>query len=302
MKRLFACLFILFLIVSLSFSQKKSNCILWQLPDRNLISDKKESQQNSYVFLMSNGKVVVMDGGVKDEALYLRGFLGALGNEVEAWFISHLHSDHVGALNEILKKPGNIRIKKIYHSEFPKQYYENTGTAKALTTDSVEMEFYTNLKKSGIEVINFTKPGEIIQIDKTKFKILSVTNPDITQRNFGNNNSMVIKVWDQKKSFLFLGDLYEDGGDELLNGPFRGDLNCDYIQMAHHGQNGVKLDFYRNIKFKACLWPAPLWLYNNDVGNGFDTHHYKTIKTRNLMDELGIKEHYVSGKGLVKIE
>jgi len=291
MKRLIACLFFLFLTVSLFFSQKASDCILWQLPAQN------NYVGNSYVFLMNNGKVVVMDGGMKEEELYLRGFLAALGNEVEAWFISHPHHDHIGALNEILKKPGDISIKKIYHSEFPQAYYEKFDTVYKPVT----AEFYANLRESGIEVINITKPGKIIQIDKTKFKILSVTNEDITV-NIYNNNSMVIKVWDQKKSFLFLGDLAEEGGDILLNGPYRGDLNCDYLQVAHHGQRGVRMDFYRSIEFKACLWPTPLWLWNNDRGEGFDTDHFETIETRNLMDELGIKEHYVSWEGLVRIE
>ena len=113
---------------------------------------------------------------------------------------------------------------------------------------------------------------------------------------------MVIKVWDQKKSILFLGDLAKEGGDILLNGPYRGDLNCDYLQLAHHGQRGVNLDFYRSIEFEACLWPTPLWLWNNDQGNGFNTAHFETVETRNLMSELGIKDHYVSWEGLVKIE
>ena len=121
-------------------------------------------------------------------------------------------------------------------------------------------------------------------------------------KTYYNDNSMVIKVWDPNKSFLFLADLWKNGGDRLMNSPFKDDLNCDYLQVAHHGQKGVKLDFYRNIKFRACLWPTPLWLYDNDRGKGFNTAHYKTVETRELMDELGIKEHYISYKGLVKIE
>jgi len=27
--------------------------------------------------------------------------------------------------------------------------------------------------------------------------------------------------------------------------------------MSHHGQNGVSMDFYRKVKFRACLWPTP---------------------------------------------
>ena len=101
-----------------AFPQEESNFTLWQLPSQiNTIG-------NSYVFQMSNGKVVVMDGGVKEETSYLKGFLAALGNEVEAWFISHPHSDHMGALNQILMEPGEIRIKTIYHSALIPSFYQ----------------------------------------------------------------------------------------------------------------------------------------------------------------------------------
>lgn len=291
MKKLLLFAVVCFFFLTAYSQTGKSDFVLWQLPSQvNTIG-------NSYVFRMNNGKVVVMDGGVKEEAPYLRGFIAALGNEVEAWFISHPHDDHMGALNEILKDPRDIKIKTIYHSELPEEYYSKYEVdSKAPTID-----FYSNLKKSGIPVVNFTEPGTVIKIGKTCFKILSVRNPEITANPY-NNQSMVIRVWDKKKSMLFLGDLGREGGDKLLNGPYRKELNCDYLQMAHHGQNGVRKDFYRSIKFRACLWPSPSWVYNNDAGKGYNTHTFETVEIRNLMDELGIKEHFVSWKGLCRIE
>lgn len=291
MKKIF--LFLVVCLLSLTtYSQKgKSDFVVWQLPSQiNTIG-------NSYVFRMNNGKVVVMDGGVKEEAPYLRGFLAALGNEVEAWFISHPHPDHMGALNEILKDPRGIKIKCIYHSELSEDYYSQYEKEFCSRTK----DFYDNLKKSGIPVVNYTKPGAITRIGNTYFKILGVKNPEITVNPY-NNQCMVIRVWDRKKAFLFLADLGSEGGDKLINGPYRKDLDCYYVQVAHHGQNGVSKDFYRSIKFHACLWPTPSWVYNNDIGKGYNTHILKTIETRNLMDELGIKEHYVSCKGLYRIE
>ena len=94
-------------------SKKKSGFTLWQIPShRNTIG-------NSYVMRTSKGKVIVMDGGFPQEELTLRGFIGALGNQVDAWFISHPHDDHFGALIEILKNPQLMRIKSIIHSRLP---------------------------------------------------------------------------------------------------------------------------------------------------------------------------------------
>ena len=72
--------------------------------------------------------------------------------------------------------------------------------------------------------------------------------------------------------------------------------------MAHHGQQGCNERFYRSIRFRTCLWPTPLWVWNNDVGEGFNTAWMKTIDTRRWMDEIGIEEHYPSWQGIVKIE
>jgi len=109
-------------------------------------------------------------------------------------------------------------------------------------------------------------------------------------------------VWDRKKSMVFLGDTGVESGKMLLEGPYKPLLDCDYLQMAHHGQQGCDEHFYKSIRFRACLWPTPLWVWNNDVGEGFDTAYMKTIETRRWMDEIGITEHYISWQGIVKIE
>lgn len=275
------------------FGQKraKGDFILWQLPSQS------NNIMNSYVFLTSEGKVCVMDGGYKGDASYLRGFLAALGNEVEAWFVSHPHDDHVEALNEILKEPGGIKIKTIYHSEMSAAYYNAYEPNSRAGTAG----FYDNLRKFRGKVVDLTTPGEVIRVSNTYFKVLRVKNEQITANPY-NNQSVVIKVWDRKKSVLFLGDLGREGGDELLKSSFAKELNSDYIQLAHHGQRGVSDDFYRAISFKACLWPTPSWLYHNDVGGGYNTANYETVHTRELMRDLGITQHYIAFEGLARIE
>lgn len=47
---------------------------------------------------------------------------------------------------------------------------------------------------------------------------------------------------------------------------------------------------------------TPSWVYDNDVGGGFNTHILTTIEARNTMDELNITEQYMSFQGLTKIE
>lgn len=263
-------------------SKKKSGFTLWQIPSHS------NTIGNSYVFRTTKGKVIVMDGGFAEEANNMRGFIGALGNEVEAWFISHPHNDHMGALSEILKNPQDLRIKHIYHSRI--------GDAVKAGEPQWEKEcddFYERMAKSSIPVTDIRKPGDTYTYDDMNLKILSVANDEILNNPY-NNSSMIMRVWDKRKSITFLGDAGVECGDKALNGPFRDDLDCEYLQMAHHGQQGCSRDFYRAIKFRACLWPTPTWVWNNDQGKGFNTGILKTVETRTWMKELGIQEHHVT--------
>lgn len=261
---------------------KGSAFTVWQIPSHtNTIG-------NSYVFQTKTGKVIVMDGGFPEEAFTLRGFIGALGNEVEAWFISHPHDDHMGALWEILKQgTQDLRIKAIYHSRITDKVIDAEPTEAGKTRD-----FYERLSSCEAKVVDLQQPGQVFDFDGMKLKIVSVATQLVT--NPYNNNSMIMRVWDKKKSLVFLGDAGIECGDLALKGPFAKDLDCDYLQMAHHGQNGCSEEFYRSIKFRACLWPTPMWVWNNDMGKGFDTAHLTTVRTREWMDNIGIKEHHVS--------
>jgi hypothetical protein len=72
--------------------------------------------------------------------------------------------------------------------------------------------------------------------------------------------------------------------------------------MAHHGQFGVSREFYEYIKPRRCIWPSPQWLWDNDAGDGFDTGPWATVRTREWMDELGVKTHIIEKDGTQKID
>ena len=276
-------------------SSGKSGFTLWQIPSQ------VDTIGNSYVFKTDKGRLVVMDGGMNEEAPFLRGFLSALGCEVEAWFISHPHNDHMGALTEILKKPGDLKIKKIYHSRFSESLIDREEPYNIYAR-----EFYAELDTldpTVTEVIDLKEPGLELKIDGMNLKVLGVTNEELAYTNPYNNSSMIIRVWDRAKSIVFLGDAGIECGDKVLNSAYRNDLDCDYLQMAHHGQQGCSEDFYKTITFRACLWPTPTWVWNNDAGGGINTAHLKTFDTRRWMDEIGITEHHVSClEGLYRLD
>lgn len=255
---------------------------LWQIPShRNNIG-------NSYVFLTRGGRVIVMDGGTDEEEMTLRGFIGALGNEVEAWYISHPHSDHMGALSAILASKQDIRIRHIYHSRIS----DAVRDAEPQCAEDCKL-FYSRLASSGIPVTDIRTPGQVFDYDGMKLQILSVANDEFLNNPY-NNSSMIMRVSDRKHSVVFLADSGVECGSKCLGGPYGHLLNADYLQIAHHGQNGCDRHFYDTVKFRAALWPTPLWVWNNDQGKGFNTGILKTIETRTWLKEKGITENHVT--------
>ena len=170
---------------------KGSAFTVWQIPSHS------NTIGNSYVFQTNTGKVIVMDGGYPEEAYTLRGFIGALGNEVEAWFISHPHDDHMGALWEILKQgTQDLRIKAIYHSRITDKVIDAEPTEAEKTRD-----FYDKLSKCEAKVVDIQQPGQVFDFDGMKLKIVSVAT-QLTVNPY-NNNSMIMRVWDKRKSLVF---------------------------------------------------------------------------------------------------
>ena len=264
---------------------------LWQLPEQT------HSQMMSYVIRSAGGKVIVIDGGTAGDAPYLRGFLAALGNNVQAWFITHPHSDHVGALGEILPHPQGLKIGTIYAS-MP----DSDWVVKYVPRDEVAevTDFQKALKAAGRSTTDMAV-GQVLRIDGIRIEVLGIKNPEFTQ-NALNNSSAVLRVSDKAKTVLFLGDLGFEGGEKLLGSAGRDRLRADYVQMAHHGQNGVGENVYRAVSPSYCFWPTPRWLWNCDSGKGTGSGPWRTLEVRAWMAKLNIKRHYVSADGLYRIE
>lgn len=270
--------------------REKGGFTLWQLPPQT------GTQMNCYVLRTRGGKIIVIDGGNAGDGPYLKGFFGALGDHVHHWFISHPHSDHLDAVTAILESPGRLRIDA-FHGSFPSRewiaQYE-PGEEQALD------HFLAALRKTGLTLREHTL-GEKLETDGVRFEILGVKNPEIT-RNPVNNSSVIMRVTGGGRTILFTGDLGVEGGEKALKSPYGGKLRAEYIQMAHHGQNGVGEEFYRAVRPSCCLWPTPDWLWDNDKGGGKGTGPWATLTVRAWMEKLGVKRHYVSKDGLQIIE
>ena len=252
-------------------------------------------QMMGYI-LKTNNKVIVIDGGTKDDAENLKLHINKYGGKVDYWFMTHLHDDHLGAFTEIVKDE-NVEISNIYASLNDKEWYRvNEPSRFDFSEELLDILNDEKIKNK----VHSPDLNEKLTIDNIKVEILGIRNPEIVE-NPGNEQSMVIRFDTYKSSMIVLGDTGVKSSEKLLNNQ-KEKLDCDIVQMAHHGQNGATRELYQSISPKICLWPTPEWLWNNDPGTGYNTGIWKTIETRSWMEELNVQDNYIEKDGDITIE
>ena len=252
-------------------------------------------QMMGYIIKTSEGKVIVVDGGTREDAPNLEKHINELGNKVDVWFITHPHSDHAGAIIEIIEET-DIPINKIYYTMNDIEWYQQYASERANEAEDFKNAMQNERVKDIAEEVSL---NQIINIDFIECEILGIKNPEITEDAF-NNSSMVIKMNLPETSILFLGDTGAESGDKLLETQ-ASKLKSDIVQVAHHGQNGAKESLYQAIQPSICLWPTPEWIWNNDIGYVENTGSWITFENRSWMEKLGVKQNIIEKDGDITI-
>lgn len=262
---LIALLIIILIVIGIIIGYSKATLILTQL------SMQGSRQMMGYLLKTNTGKLIVIDGGTVEDTDHLIEKINENGGEVDYWFLTHAHDDHVGAFTQIVQNT-DIKIETIYASVNDDAWYEENESSRADFTKT----FLDTLSQEKIKekVIQPTL-NEKITIDNIEVEILGIRNPEITE-NAGNEQSMVIKFDTGKTTLLILGDTGLKSSEKLLHTQ-KEKLKSDIVQMAHHGQAGASKQLYEAIKPTICLWPTPEWLWNNDSGNGENTRSLENL-------------------------
>ena len=255
-----------------------------------MLNSQSSSQMLSAILQTSQGKLIVIDGGLGDDGDYLRSQIQARGGHVAAWLITHPHGDHVGALYKILQdelsgNPSGITIDGIYYSFAAPEWYTVHDPSEMTMAHSI-IGTFAALPQDKLHTVS---RGQTIQVDDVTIQVMNDRYELSTDK--GNNSSIVYKLYVNGKSILFLGDMGFDGGNRLLNEVGAENLKSDIVQVAHHGQDGVGQAVYQAINPSICLWPTPQWLWNNE-GN-----RYKIPETKNWLSRLNVQKHYAMKDG-----
>lgn len=238
--------------------------------------DANGNQLMFYTLQDAGGHLIVVDGGWTTDADFVRQVIKVLGRHVDAWIITHPHRDHAGAFCEIYKEPGKIKIDKVYAVDMasPELCLENAPWD--------ETEVYEQWLQLEIPELEYVHAGDKFEVEGLKFEVFNAYDDyvDELSDDLLNDGSMMFQVTAKEESMLFCADVGKSMSDYLLD-TYGDRLQSDYIQMGHHGNGGLKSDFYESIGAKAAFFDAPAWLMQDTSGR------FTTLKNEYLMSSNG---------------
>ncbi len=257
----------------------------------------------SYVIQTANNKVIILDGGLAENKYDLinlaKEITGQAVPEIEAWFFTHAHSDHVNAFSSLINTTTTknaLNVKKLYYN-IPSREYVEKYEPKALNTyDSfaLALQMFPFTKREIVE------QGDVFFIDGIKIEVLIVPGEfdKPTSGAVVNDTSVIYRVTIGGQRILFLGDAHTQTG-RLYYNTYRNDLKADVVQMAHHGSQGIPRSIYKAIAPKVCLWPSSQYMWDpanqgSDKLETVDLHRY-------MCDTVGVKHHYIARDGVQKL-
>ena len=112
---------------------------------------------------------------------------------------------------------------------------------------------------------------------------------------------MVIQIQVNQKKILFLGDTGTESSEKLIKNQGK-NLKSDIVQVAHHGQAGATEELYKIVNPKICLWPTIDWLWDNIADGKKNAGQFKTMETRQWMENLKVKQNYLAQDGIKLIK
>ena len=251
-----------------------------------------------FLIRLSDGRFVVVDGGVSDNAngSYAQALYSCMMEQavdknnitIAAWIITHSHSDHIGGFcsfaasyskyvkleSLLLNFPSDADAEaasdeKGSYAKFrthAQSYYKSTPMYKVHTG-----QIYT-IADATIEI--FYTHEDFVTMSRT---VASTTN--------WNNSSIIFGFGIAGQKIMFLGDSQEIPNNQTAN-IFGSCLKSDFVQVAHHGGLGGT-----NAIYKAVDPTIALFTTTDEI---IPTYMEKFTANYYLVNDLNVVEYYNS--------
>ncbi len=299
---------------------------LWQLDtqtDANPIygSFAGGSGGMSYVMRLTDGTFVIIDGGYNGDwdadnlyATLMENNVLSTKPVISAWFITHMHVDHYGALQRFSQKYSDDVTVKGFFYNFPSEITVSDGTLWEKNTVAVEnamkqfagAKLYSRLHSgmtlgfAGVSVEVLATHEDLGQ----KYYTTSFLGTDMTTNKIYNVNdtSTVLRFHIGEQKILFLADAYKGIEAALLHTYTEAYLKSDVMQMAHHGfEDGVSDTLIGVVDPDVVLWPMDVIFHSEDGTMYAYPDTYVNAAGQTVTDTKTFKYYYdVNAKSYAK--
>ncbi len=223
---------------------------------------------NSFIFQLKNGHFIINDGGYAEDLPYLLDYLEekAPNGEkpiVDAWIISHAHSDHMGPLVAASDHPewcSRIYLEGAYFTDLSTETYKTMGaydhtSSLGFYTRTVPSMFKTT-KGEQAQVYRM-REGERYFFNDITMDVIYVPEmlPEEEWRTWNATSVMLMYTVEEQK-VMITADADWECQMHLLK-MFDDEYMCDLTiyQAPHHGGN-VYTETVSHIKTETVLYPT----------------------------------------------
>ena len=221
-----------------------------------------------FFFQLKNGHFLLFDGGTKDELPHLLSYMQSLVPEdekpvIDAWFITHAHSDHMGILtgfSENKNYVNRVAIESIYYVDPAEKADVINGGADGVTWNLK----FCNAAADYVLASDGTNPemyrprlGERYYFDGLVADV--IYTPDLSpaeEWDTFNSASIVIMITVEGQKVLITGDA--DWSSQII---YTDMYDKDYFtltvyQAPHHGINVYRQITNRLGSIQTLFYPA----------------------------------------------
>lgn len=234
LKQIIYTIIITLILISLVYVATRDNSYVGELPTEDIIKSEElqiyffNVGQADCILVRSNGKNMLIDAGDNEDGPLLVKYIKKLGiNKIDYLIGTHVHEDHIGGMDNIIKE---FDIGEIY---IP------------YTTNKSKRKFYEdviNEVKQKELSINYKKVGDKFELGEAKCEIKSIDNSDPTSSSKINSTSIVIQMEANNNKYLFMGDAEDDV--ETNSKIIWEDI--DVLKVGHHGSDTSSTEQFIN--------------------------------------------------------
>lgn len=219
----------------------------------------------SFVLQLKNKHFIVIDGGLNNDAFYLLDYLEKLAPNgekpvVEAWFFSHAHGDHMGALQEMVENSeclNRILVNGFYYNDPSQEVFQELGASAVKKT-------YISMAASRLKTEDGKNPevyvpqaGQRYYFNDISIEI-AFSQDAYHKSNIGTdvNDTSTWCVYNiEGQKFMEIGDA-ATGSISAVKRIYDSEyFDLDMYAVSHHGIN-VYDDFTDFLSYETLIYPC----------------------------------------------